>query len=68
MVVFEPICVGATKAAKLLDIKPSEFRDLVRAGVLPPPRPLGNFERWDVEQLKAIAGGKGGDDAGQIDW
>lgn len=68
MVVFQPICVGTTKAAKLLDMKPSEFRDLVRAGVLPNPRLFGKLERWDVEQLKAIASGNTCDDAGQIDW
>ena len=65
---FRSLFAGATKAAKLLDMKPKEFRELVRDGVLPPPCRLGEFERWDVEQLKAIASGEAADAVGQIEW
>lgn len=44
-------------AAALLDLKLAEFLRLVDSGVLPRPTSIGGFERWDVEQLQAIARG-----------
>lgn len=43
---------GDKKAAALLDMKPVEFRGLVDDGVLPKPTKIGDYERWDVEQLQ----------------
>lgn len=45
-------------AARLLDMKPAEFRSLVEAGALPRPVKIaGEVERWRVKDLDAIAGG-----------
>lgn len=44
-------------AARLLDMTPSEFRDLVNAGALPRPHRIGTHERWRVEDLDAILRG-----------
>ncbi len=49
-----PIFARERTAAQLLDMKPSEFRELVDAGILPPPESLGDFERWRVSLLVAI--------------
>ncbi len=68
MGMVQPLFAGAGKAAKLLDLTPSDFRRLVSAGVLPPPCRLGEFERWDVEQLKAIASGEAAEAARSIEW
>lgn len=62
-----PLFAGDKKAAALLDMKPAEFRSSVNDGVLPTPIDIGGFERWDVEQLKAIARGDGLD-GGPIQW
>ncbi len=52
-----PLFATDRSAAKLLDMKPKQFRDLVAAGILPPPINIGNLERWDVEALtKALRG------------
>ncbi|MEL6958702.1 MAG: hypothetical protein AAGL89_07090 [Pseudomonadota bacterium] len=65
---IQPLFAGASKAAKLLDLKPGEFRRLVEQGVLPPPCRLGEFDRWEVEQLKAIASGEAADAVARIEW
>lgn len=45
-------------AARLLDMKPAEFRSLVDVGALPRPTKLaGNVERWRVADLDAIMRG-----------
>ena len=49
--------VKETEAAKMLSMKPREFRDLVHAGALPGPRKIGPLERWDVEQIVSIVRG-----------
>lgn len=49
-------------------MKPSEFRGLVDEGVLPKPVNIGGFDRWDVEQLQAIARGDAADGMGRIEW
>lgn len=51
-------------AAKLLDMRQGDFRELVQAGHLPRPRRIGPHERWDVEELRRILRGEavgGGD-------
>lgn len=49
-----PLFASETTAAKLLDMRPSEFRDLVEKGALPAP---ARFHRWDVAELQAIMRG-----------
>lgn len=45
-------------AARLLDMKPAEFRALVTAGALPRPAVInGDIERWRVADLDAILQG-----------
>ncbi|MCE8005995.1 hypothetical protein [Aestuariivita sp.] len=63
-----PLFVAERSAAKLLDMKPADFRALVDEGVLPKPAEIGGFERWDVEQLRAIASGDLANGAGVIEW
>ena len=50
-----PLFATETTAAALLDMKPGQFRDLVKAGALPGPARL---ERWDVAELQEIMRGK----------
>lgn len=59
-----PLFADEKTAADLFCMKRGEFRQLVEAGLLPAPRDLGGFERWDVEQLKGIARGDGMDGGG----
>ncbi|MEQ5870027.1 hypothetical protein J4E08_08945 [Sagittula sp. NFXS13] len=68
MAALTPILASERSAAKLLDMKPSDFRALVDNGVLPKPAEFGGFERWDVEQLRAIASGDLANGAGVIEW
>jgi len=63
-----PILANERNAARLLDLKPSEFRALVLEGVLPKPANIGGHERWDVEQLRAIASGDLAAGHGVIEW
>ncbi|RJE83648.1 hypothetical protein D3P04_14645 [Paracoccus onubensis] len=51
---IQPLFVRLETAAKLLDMKPAEFRQLVEAGALPGPV---RHERWDVEQIRSIMRG-----------
>ena len=53
-----PILAGETKAAQLLDMKPADFAALVEAGHLPKPCKIGDFDRWDVDELRRIARGE----------
>lgn len=55
MAQVQPLFASATTAAKLLDMKPAEFRRLVDVGALPGPV---RHERWDVEQIRAIMRGE----------
>lgn len=52
-----PIYASASTAAKLLDMKPREFAQLVEAGHLPPPRRIGDLERFDVAELRSVIRG-----------
>lgn len=54
MAQITPIFASVNTAAKLLDMKPGEFRRLVEQGALPGPV---RHERWDVEQIRAIMRG-----------
>ena len=67
MTVVAPVLASERTAAKLLDMKPAEFRGLVNNGVLPKPASIGGFERWDVEQLQSIARGDAAE-CGPIEW
>ena len=54
-----PILASETTAAKLLDMKPGEFRALVEAGHLPRGREIApGVVRWDVDALAKIAAGE----------
>lgn len=55
MTASAPLFASERTAARLLDMKPGEFRELVQKGALPPPCRHG---RWDVEHLAAIMRGK----------
>jgi len=55
-------------AAKLLDMKPAAFRDLVNDGRLPKPRDIAGHERWDVEELRQIARGDIASGMGGVEW
>jgi hypothetical protein len=63
-----PLFASDRKAAALLDLKPSDFRGLVEEGVLPKPTKIGDFERWDVEQLQAIARGEAAHGMEGVNW
>ena len=62
-----PIFASETTAAKLLDMKPTEFRALVSRGLLPKGREIvPGVVRWPVDDLRKIASGQAID--GGIDW
>ncbi len=63
-----PILAGESLAAKLLDMKPGEFRSLVERGLLPRGREIApGLVRWTVEELKRIATGEA-IDGGPYQW
>lgn len=63
----EPIWAAEKTAAELLDMKPSQFRELVEADHLPRGREIApGVIRWDADQLRAI--GRGDAIDGGIDW
>lgn len=53
-----PIAVRDKVAAKMLDLDIDEFRGLVAAGSLPPPKAIGPHDRWRVADLDAILTGE----------
>lgn len=64
-----PLFASDRSAAKLLDMKPAEFRLLVEGGHLPKPIERGGFKRWDMQELVSIWRGdaaQGGE--GEIEW
>lgn len=63
-----PIFANERTAAKLLDMQPATFRCLVKKGVLPKPVEIGGFERWEVEQIRAITSGRVNEGDGLIEW
>ena len=52
-----PLYASEKTAAKLLDLRPKQFLELVAHGALPPPIKIGKYSRWDVEQIRAIITG-----------
>lgn len=63
-----PILASETNAAKLLDMKPSEFRALVEAGHLPKGKEIApGYVRWDVDTLRYIGSGQA-IEGGGIQW
>lgn len=68
MTAVAPIFASEATAAKLLDMKPAEFRGLVEAGHLPPPRDLAGLKRWDVAELRRIISGEAVDGMGDVRW
>ncbi len=55
---MEVMYASERSAARLLDMRPAEFRALVDAGALPPPVKIaGKLERWSVGDLDAIVRG-----------
>jgi predicted DNA-binding transcriptional regulator AlpA len=63
-----PMYASAKTAAKLLDMKISEFLALVSNGILPRPKKLGPLERWDAEELRAICRGERIDGYEDVKW
>jgi predicted DNA-binding transcriptional regulator AlpA len=53
----DPIFATAATAAQMLDMKLSDFNDLVQAGHLPRPCRIGHLERFDMEELARIMRG-----------
>ena len=69
MGVTTPILVGEANAARLLDLKTSEFRALVNAGHLPRGRAIApGLDRWLVEELRTIACGEAADGMSGVTW
>ena len=59
MTAITPIFVSETTAAKLLDMKPAEFRALVEAGHLPKGREIApGVLRWVTDDLRRIRSGE----------
>lgn len=54
----EPIFASELTAARLLDMTRADFRALVDRGHLPPPRRIGNLERFDMAELQAVLRGE----------
>lgn len=62
-----PILASETSAARLLDLKPAEFRSLVEAGHLPRGREIApGIVRWSTDDLRKIASGEAIE--GGIEW
>ncbi len=68
MASLTPLGACERRAAKLLDMKLTEFTALVRDGHLPPPRDIGGFKRWDVQELQRIISGEAVDGMGDVQW
>ena len=69
MAKLTPILATAEKAAQLLDMKPAEFANLVRARHLPRGREIApGVIRWDVQELLTICSGEAADGDGHINW
>lgn len=64
----DKVLVKESTAARMLDLKPSEFRELVQSGHLPRPVALGKHERWAVEQLHRTVSGSSVAEWGEVKW
>lgn len=69
MAALQPILATEATAAKLLDLKPEDFRRYVEAGHLPRGREIApGLVRWPVEDLRRIAEGRAVDGMEGIKW
>lgn len=65
----DPIFATELTAARLLDMKPAEFRALVNAGHLPRGREIApGMMRWPVDDLRRIASGEASEGMGDVRW
>ncbi|MBW6506736.1 MAG: hypothetical protein K0B00_08315 [Rhodobacteraceae bacterium] len=62
------IFANEQNAARMLDLRPAEFRSLVDQGHLPKPRDIGGFPRWDIEELRRIIRGEAVEGMGAVQW
>lgn len=53
-----PIYASERTAAKLMDMKPQQFSELVDKGLLPRPCEIGDVRRWRVADLDRINSGE----------
>ena len=63
-----PLFASERSAARLLDMKASEFRSLVENGHLPRPRKIGGMDRWEVAELTQIVNGETAMAAMGMEW
>ena len=69
MNVTAPIFASETSAARLLDMKPGEFRSLVDAGHLPRGREIApGVVRWATDDLRKIANGQAIEGMAGVQW
>ena len=69
MTIRAPILAGETNAARLLDMKLEQFRELVGAGHLPRGREIApGVVRWPVDDLLRIASGRAVDGMEGVEW
>lgn len=61
----EPLFASERTAARLLDMRPEAFRDLVDRGHLPAPVTIGTLRRYDVDELRRVIRGEAAADAMQ---
>lgn len=65
---ISPLAVAERTAAKMMDMAPAQFRELVAQGVLPRPRKVGPLERWDAEELRSVMRGDFADGYEDVQW
>lgn len=65
---YAPLFATAKTAAALFEMKQGEFLALVEDGILPKPQKIGPYERWETDELKAIAKGVKADGYEEIEW
>lgn len=64
-----PIFASERTAAELLDMRVSEFRTLVTAGLLPRGREITpGLVRWSVDDLRRILAGEAVDGMADVAW
>ncbi len=68
MTELTPHFASEKSAARLLDMKTSEFVRLVADGHLPKPRDIGGHKRWDMLELRQIISGQLSEGMGDVKW
>ena len=64
-----PIFADELTAARLMSMKPGDFRALVEAGHLPRGREIApGYVRWRTDDLKRIAQGEAAEGLGDVQW